>query len=272
MTVSWLMHIISLRFSYNEELYCKLRVFGIPVYDFLKERVDSEAKDKRKPNKREKNNHEQKSVSENETEKKQILNQQVQKKENIKENTDEKKAAEESGEPEEKSESKNLKLWEKVRKFLDGIRLWMKKIIDKLHKIKYTLHSIENKKSSLTELVGYYAELLEKEHSKRAINKLKKVAGNLWKHICPRKIRIAAVVGTNDSYSLGQIMSWYGMIYPIVGKSVRLTPVFEEEILQGTADIKGRVMVIVLVSIGWQIMFDKDIKKLYKELKREDMK
>lgn len=279
-TVSWLMHIISLRFSYNEELYCKLRIFGIPVYDFLKERVDSESKDKRKPNKKEKNNPEQESAAENEAEKKPILNQQVQKQEDIKdnlnesknENKDEKKAAEESGKPEEKNESKSVKPWEKVIKFLDGIRLWIKKIIEKLHKIKYTLHSIQNKKSSLTELVEYYAELLKKEYSKRAINKLKKIAGKLWKHICPRKIRIAAVIGTNDSYTMGQIMSWYGMVYPVVGNSVRLTPVFEEEILQGTADIKGRIRIIVLVSIGWKIMFDKDIKKFYKELKREDMK
>ena len=53
------------------------------------------------------------------------------------------------------------------------------------------------------------------------------------------------------------------MIYPLYAGHVVVVPNFEERVLKGDLFLKGRIRIVVLLHIGWKILFDEEIRKLY---------
>ena len=88
--------------------------------------------------------------------------------------------------------------------------------------------------------------------------------------IKPKKLRGNLVIGTGDPASTGQILAVYGMLYPVIGDHINITPDFERQIVEGNLLIKGRITAWKLLKTAWKVYFNRDIRRVIKLLKREE--
>ena len=92
----------------------------------------------------------------------------------------------------------------------------------------------------------------------------------MLKSIRPRKLTADLLVGTGSPDSTGYVMAVAGMLYPVFGKSVNITPDFENTIFEGRIFLKGKITVFVILLQALKIFMDKELRRLLKRLKRED--
>ena len=174
-------------------------------------------------------------------------------------------AEEEKEEAEADSEESTSK-WELLREKI----LWcIRKIWKLLKNIRYTIQSIYDKIRNIIHHIRYYYRVLQSELFDRTWEKYSKEVLCLLKRIAPRKIKGYLHIGMEDPAATGQILGYYGMLYPLIGEHIDVVPDFEHVILEGTLKIRGNITLFQAVRIACTIYFDKDLQKLIRLLKRE---
>ncbi len=107
-------------------------------------------------------------------------------------------------------------------------------------------------------------EFLRKEENQKTFRNLKTQLFALLKHILPRKLRGYVRLGFDDPATTGQVLTYISPFYGLYGKHFQVIPVFEEKILEGEADMKGRIRVFTLVVIAVKVVMDKNFRMLLK--------
>lgn len=72
-------------------------------------------------------------------------------------------------------------------------------------------------------------------------------AGRLLKHVFPRRIRGWIHFGTSDPALTGELLGGLSILFAMYGQGVRVTPDFEQEVLEGELEVKGYLRGIVLL-------------------------
>lgn len=172
---------------------------------------------------------------------------------------------EEKEEPEtdsEESPSKFELLREKI--------LWcIQKLWGLLKNIRYTIQSIYDKIRNIIHHIRYYYKILRSDLFRRTWEKCSKEALQLLKNIAPRKVKGYVHIGMEDPATTGQILGYYGMLYPLIGGHIDVIPDFDQVILEGSLKIRGHITLFQAVRTACVIYFNKDLRKLIKLLKRE---
>lgn len=299
--VSYLLHIISVFFGYNDgKKSGKVKIFGITIHDFFpseKKKKRLEEKEKTKEERRRKKEQKERTITKQQTLKKQKKEKQKSAKQKTatinvnnrvsntnaaespkKEIIKETNASSKKGEslkttilPDESSiglleEKKKQGIFEHVKALKEKVVTFCKKIIDKVKNIKYTICNIFDKLQNIKETILFYHEILTREESKRAISKIKAQSGRLLKHIKPCNVKGIVEFGFDDPATTGDLFGKVCMFYPLYGNNIVIIPHFEEEIMKGELVIKGRIRIATLLNIAWKIIFDKEIRTLYKAL------
>lgn len=99
----------------------------------------------------------------------------------------------------------------------------------------------------------------------RAKALLIKKVGRILKEISPRKGGISVTYGAKDPYETARITNVYLLFSPILAGFTDFEPAFGEEVLEGSAHIRGRVRLIFLLEGGLRIFFNKKLRFLYKK-------
>ena len=86
-------------------------------------------------------------------------------------------------------------------------------------------------------------------------------------HAAPRKLRGQFTAGTGDPALTGQILGAVAIAYPLYGKGVAVYPRFEEKILEGQLQMKGRIVVACLLWQAWKIYRNPDVRKTLKKIR-----
>lgn len=131
-----------------------------------------------------------------------------------------------------------------------------KKYVEVCDKIKVLLE----KKEKITEL------LKEPVHVD-AVKKLWVELKKLLRRLKPKKFQAKIRFGFDDPYTTGQVLAVLGMIYPFVGEVTEVVPDFENKILKGTLYAKGKVRIIHLVAFAWNLIWCKNVRTTYKDIK-----
>ncbi len=166
----------------------------------------------------------------------------------------------------EKLRAVYFKIINLFRKIIDFFR----KLLEIIRNIEYTITVICDRIKKIIEDIGYYTELLQGEVFKEAFGISKKQLFRIIRSIRPRKCDVRLTVGTGDPASTGQILAFYGMLYPFIGNNVKIQADFENMIVEGSLDIRGRVTAFTLLIAAFRLYRDKNIRQLLKLLKRED--
>ena len=112
-----------------------------------------------------------------------------------------------------------------------------------------------------------YIELIQSDLFSRAFEKGKESIIRLLKHILPRKWNLDALVGFEDPSVTGQILVYYSALIPFIASHVRIRGDFENVVTDVKLDAKGRITLIVLLTVLLSAYFNKDIKRVIKLLR-----
>lgn len=154
----------------------------------------------------------------------------------------------------EKIPEKIAKLLEKFAEFLEKISLWPDTILEKIE-------SFQKKTDKLL-------RQLQDEQNQAAVKAVLGTVGALLKHIRPQKLKVTGRLGFDDPAKTGQIFGIIGMLMPLYGENVHLEAVFDEAVMEGQLEIKGRVRIGTVLSMALKLVFKREVRRLIAQVKR----
>lgn len=269
--VSWLIGMISVTVRYQNEqpIHIRAKLLFVPIFDNLKKH-----KRKKKTSRKRKKEEPQlqaASVSDNtvDTENTDVAEagmaeekEQTSQSENISEPLakETERAADEAeiSEKKEKNTDK-ISIFRKIQKFLMNF-------VNFFENIKFTFQRIYVIMMKVKNNIKYYLELLQQESTKQAFGLCKKQLLRIWKNLCPKKYSVKLHLGFEDPAVLGNVLAVWGMLYPWHMGRIDIHPEFEQQVVEGSFSLKGRVSIYILLWTAWLFLTDKNIKQLRKQL------
>ena len=261
--VSWLLHLIHLRIQYQEkELDWECYLFGVPlkkagaaVREWKKKRRKKkvqEQKERRKKAVQQKNEPEKRTAAKKKGQKKPLqIEEKKTKPEKSKTAESEAKETElktsERKQPEkEKVSDKLSRFWNRCKKIVGSILKFPGKLKKKLTNIRLTFRGFCDK-------IKRWRTLWNEDSTQAALRFLTEKGRKLIRHVLPRKIKGSITFGCEDPALTGQILGAVAIAYPLYGKGVAVYPRFEEKILEGQLQMKGRIVAACLLWQAWKI-------------------
>lgn len=141
------------------------------------------------------------------------------------------------------------------------------RISEKITKIKYTIRTIYDKIIRIWQNISYYMELLNDKDTKLLLSHAKLRLWKILKSIRPRKLEADILFGTGAPDTTGYAYGVYGMLMPLFGSAVIVTPDFQQAILEGRFQASGHITLAVLLWHAVRIALDKRLWQLLKKLK-----
>lgn len=81
-------------------------------------------------------------------------------------------------------------------------------------------------------------------------------------HLRPRKAKANITFGFDDPYTTGQVLSAASIGYVWYGEQIQITPVFDEAIIEGEGSFQGRVRIGTILFLGLRIFLNKNFRVL----------
>lgn len=274
--VTWLLHLINILFRFDGELFLRVRILIFTILRMpKKERQHKKAeKGEEKKSKRD-HKKEEPDIGESQESraKEPEITQTIPEEENAGpaefEKQEESKEQVEAEEWEETGDAQEKTgLTDKLRAILTILQRLIEKIRGFFENIEYTINRFCDKIRSVSETIEYYREVVEGEPFKRSFALCKDELLAVVKSLKPRKFEATLIVGMEDPASTGEILAICGMLYPIIGGHVDVRGDFEKKRLEGQVLIVGKLRMFTFLRTAFRIYFNKDIRKLYKLLKR----
>ena len=287
--VSWLLHIITVMFAYPEAACIRVKVFGFPVFDSSrkKETEGKEKKKKKRPPEEQGGESAESPKEENAGYEPLLIGAEPvpadEGHENaVKEEEEGTGGAEGIGEEAVREENtmeaepdgengsgKGLRgFLNKIKAFCLAVKQCFLQFIAALKNIEYTIGKICDKIKGIAEHIQYYTEVLKSETFRRAWTASKKQLLRVLGMLKPRVCRVKVLAGTGDPAGTGQLLAFYGILYPFIGNCVSVEADFENKVMDVDLFVKGRVRVFVFLLAAFQLFINKNIRRLIKMLRR----
>lgn len=239
--ITWLLHILSLMVSYEEELQITVKVFGFPLFQGdADEEADEEdfqvtaAEILPEP------------LKDPILEEKATETPRPETEENIEEG------------PETKPISTPVSKQRRTH--------FLKRISEK---IKYAFRSLCGKLRVISGKWDKVKAFLQNEENKKTFHLILWQLKKMFKHILPRKATGKVTFGFDDPYTTGQVLSAAAIFYGWYGKHVEITPVFDRSLIEGEGKLKGRIRFGTLLFLGLRILMNKNFRMLLKKLRSQ---
>jgi len=134
--------------------------------------------------------------------------------------------------------------------------------------IKYTIRNICDKIKLLIEKKENLQSFMSNETHRASWNRVLQELVRFIRYIRPKKLVLNLRFGFEDPSVTGKVLAGLSMLYPFYAKQLNVTPDFEQKVLEGDIFINGTVRGIHALVIIWNLIFDKNIKKTYKEIQK----
>lgn len=247
--ISYLLHIVTFLFSYDGQKSDKvLKIFGIKLSK--KDKVKKEKPEKTKKKAKDEKPDEPEYVLEgfDDEEEYKIEDPQTE-------------VYTESDFPGEEEEHKGF--FGKLKEYLQYVYNFISNFSEKIKAFFAKVKGIKDN-------IEYYLDLFTDEHNKETFKYAFGIIFKILNAVKPRKLDGAFRFGFEDPETTGKLLSVLAIIYPFTGGAIKITPEFDEEIMQGNLFAKGRIFIITLLIQGWKLYFNKDIRKVIRDIKREN--
>ena len=172
----------------------------------------------------------------------------------------ERKTAERKQPEKEKVSDKLSRFWNRCKKIVGSILGFPGKLKKKLTNIRLTFRGFCDK-------IKRWRTLWNEDSTQAALRFLTEKGRKLIRHVLPRKIRGSITFGCEDPALTGQILGAVAIAYPLYGKGVAVYPRFEEKILEGQLQMKGRIVAACLLWQAWKIYRNPDVRKTLKKIR-----
>jgi hypothetical protein len=174
----------------------------------------------------------------------------------------------------EDMQSKKKKgIFSKVKRFFHKIKEFFIKLKNWFLGLKKRILNLKEKIFTIGEKWNRIKAFLKDDKNKKALSKSFKTVKRILKHIRPTRLKLELEFGTGDPCSTGQALGVFAMFYGYYGKSMQITPNFEDEILKGSIFCIGRIRLFTLLIICIKLILDKNFRNLLKNFKtlKEDL-
>ncbi len=128
---------------------------------------------------------------------------------------------------------------------------------------------VEEKLSGIYNKYKHYRDTISDPHFKNGLKYAWSKLVAMLRHILPKKLKLKAHYGFEDPSTTGLITAGIGMFYGGLKDSVTAIPDFENEVLEGSAVMAGRVRLGTLLFYALQVLLKKDCRFVYKTIKAE---
>lgn len=255
--LTWLLHFINILIKYTDDLYYRVRVILIPIKksDNLKKHKNNSKKTKPDPN-------DTKSIDEGENISDESANEDISDNEISKD-----KEEIVSTSDLDENDDDNIK-FDENKGIIYKIRFVLTKFFEFLFNIKEKLNEAYNTVVNIVKDIDYYINALKDERNKKVISLCLSQASSIINNIKPKVFNGNLTIGIDDPYTMGQILSIYGILFPIIHDKITINPVYDKEVIEGDLYIKGRISVFVLIRAAIKIYFNRDYKRMIKIFKK----
>ena len=249
--ISWLFHILTIRFSFEERVYGDVRIFGIPVWS-----TDKKGAEKPNETQPEMENGPEDFQPEEEVFSIQELGTETGDRDRgIPElsGTKQHKAEPEQEEAEPKPEESFLETW--IRRLSEKSRSLFQKgkqmAADGKRRFRRAMAQKEK-------LVSWIEDEANQESVKLAVRQL----GKIIRHLLPRKGHGRVTFGFGeDPYLTGKVLTAIAPFYPLYGEYLELYPDFERRIFEAEGTGNGHIRIGVIIGYAIRLLFDSNIRK-----------
>lgn len=107
---------------------------------------------------------------------------------------------------------------------------------------------------------------LRDEENRRTFRLVKKQLVKVARHVMPVRLEGEVTFGFDDPYRTGQLLSAAALLYPVYRDRIRVTPVFDREVLEGELKLEGRIRLAVLLGAAVRLGMDRNFRKLVRRL------
>lgn len=255
-SVSWLFGLIRLSVGYaDSQSKLELYLFGIPLLA-LKDRINRWRKKRRKPGKRMRQG---KSSDTKPADQMRKDNQAVQ----VKEPAEKPVQDQVDSDSTEQEPDTAAVIFQKIKEILLKIWRFPGRVLERIRKSRLTFRQFCDK-------IKKWYRFLQMDDTKQALIFLKGKGFLVLRHMLPVKIQGNLHFGFEDPSITGQVLAVAGMVYPLYGKTFRLIPDFEQQVLEGEVNLKGRVFGGYLLLQAWQIYRCKEIRRTYQRFQHKE--
>lgn len=268
--VTYLLHILSVRYDYKEPGNIIVKLFGIRIFDSGKQADGSRE--------------EQKETSMGQQTAEEAAKQSGKQTETAEQSG--KTAAEATGQnpppaaefgPDEKIKDTAGQDADRLKEeAASGVQA--EETQGKFQKIKYTIRNIcdkikniVQKLKSIAENISYYRDVLTDIENERLLKRVKLRVFKVLKSIRPRVLKADLLIGTGSPDTTGYLCALYGMLLPVFGNNVNITADFEKAVWEGSVYAKGKITVFTILLQAGKIFFDKQLRIFIRQLKREEV-
>ena len=88
---------------------------------------------------------------------------------------------------------------------------------------------------------------------------------HLWKHVKPKYLYTDITFGFDNPELTGKVLGAAAAFCAMAGFKPGLTPDFEQSILEGKIEVKGRITFVVLLKIAIRVWLSEEVKSFRKE-------
>lgn len=107
-------------------------------------------------------------------------------------------------------------------------------------------------------------EFIKKQENQDTARLIFRQVKAVVRHILPRKVRGSITFGFDDPYMTGQVLSAASILYAWYGDHLQITPAFEDEVIEGEGFLKGRIRMGTVLVLGIRILLNKNFRILLK--------
>ena len=273
----WLLHIVSFRVENDgREVSYVLRIFGVKVFPGKQKREKKNSvrkkKEKLKQKPVEEKNSEKFEASQAEEENKaksetlQIEEQRVDSAQ-IRENQKTEIKSEQDNKTDKENKSSKNKKEEtgKSKKIFDKILIIIKKVSGFFENLINTAKKMLLAIKAGSEKAKLVKEFVLCDESRNMVCFVRDNVLHLWKHVKPKYLYTDITFGFDNPELTGKVLGAAAAFCAMAGFKPGLTPDFEQSILEGKIEVKGRMMFVVLLKIAIRVWLSEEVKSFRKE-------
>lgn len=149
--------------------------------------------------------------------------------------------------------------------FFERLSLKIQKLFEKL---KYTFEKICDTMKSLAEKKEKVMDFITDEAHRSALAAVLKELKRLLRFLKPKRAEADVEFGFTDPYLTGQTLAALSMVYPFLGEHAEIQPNFEEKILKGDILIAGKIRVVYMIVMLWNLIWNKNVRITIKHVRK----
>lgn len=268
--LSWLLHLVSVRISYEKEnkLFYELRILGFLFLSSDAEwKKEHEEKRKRKAERRARKKERQKKKRKGEPFVKPEATEPTvsgQEEKGTSVEAENEPTIEPKLVPSEQEEQEELRRGG-LRRIMERLKRIFRTIADK---IKAIFTAVKKLFSKAKQILGFLTD----ETNRAAFGAGWATLVRLLKHIGPTRVKGFLAFGMEDPATTGYILAGLGIFYGKFGKSFSIQPNFTEKQLEAELKMRGRVRAGTVLWLLFKLWRNKDVKSLLARLKQAKTK